>query len=75
MNQFQRAAADVYGGGDYAHITDKTEAEADTHGDTLFTFIMRELGDEPTWSMDQESAVQRMENAIRELQEVLEAIQ
>jgi hypothetical protein len=70
MNRFQKAVAKTYGGGDYAYIADLPWEEAcrayQDCGDTLFTFLMRELEDDVE-RMDQETAVQRIEGAIGDL--------
>ncbi|MDF0543832.1 hypothetical protein PX699_15880 [Sphingobium sp. H39-3-25] len=39
LNPFQRACAEVYGGGDFAHVRNIEEARE--AGDTLFVFLMR----------------------------------
>lgn len=70
LNRFQRIAADTYANGDYRHLTDPEQAKADDNGDTLITFIMREL-DEPE---DANDAVKRLDTAIRELEEVRDAL-
>jgi len=75
LNRLQQIAAQVYGGGDYAHITSRKEAQSDHCGDTLFTFIMRELSDHDDPGLPFEEGVRRMETAIRELQEVLAALE
>jgi hypothetical protein len=72
VNIFQKAVAKTYGGGDYAYMADLPAREAPEHyndcGDTLFTFLMRELADEGEKSpMDQETAVQRLQSAMSDL--------
>ena len=79
LNAFQIAAAKKYGGGDYAYMIDiKTFREAKAAyegvGDTLFTFIMRELEDDGE-PMDDTTSSQRMRTAMREVEEVVEAIE
>jgi hypothetical protein len=79
LNPFQVAAAKAYGGGDYSYIADESNydaamAQSADVGDTLFTFIMRELANDPGDVMESETARQRMESAIRDVQTVIDAL-
>lgn len=67
MNPFQRKAAEVYAGGEFAHVTDPEERV----GDTLFTFVMRELADATTLA----EAIRMLETAERDIREVREALE
>lgn len=71
MNPFQRACADAYGGGDFAHVRDLDEARE--AGDTLFAFLMIELGSSEGCDSAEE-AVRRLDMAIADIQGVAEAI-
>ncbi len=72
LNPFQRACADAYGGGDFAHIQNIEEARE--AGDTLFAFLIIELASsEGCYSADE--AVRRLDMAIADIQAVAEAIQ
>lgn len=72
MNLFQRTCADVYGGGDFAHVQNVEEARK--AGDTLFTFLMIELA--PSEGCDSaEEAARRLEMAMTDIQSVAEAVQ
>ncbi len=77
FNKFQEAIARTYGGGDFAYLIepDATRAELDRCGDTLFRFLMIELGDEGEWKMDSKTAEQRMNSAIRDCELALAAVQ
>lgn len=60
LNRFQRVVADTHLDGHFAHIDDQREALADDpNGDTLFTFLMRELSD----VTDQDEALRRLAQA------------
>lgn len=72
MNEFQKMAAKVYGGGDYAHI--KSKAETIDIGDTLFRFIMIELSDDEDCD-ELETAITRMRMARDDIEAVLTALQ
>lgn len=71
LNAAQRVVADTYGGGDYAHITAPDEAE--DVGDTLFTFLIRELADSEDCD-DLDEALRRVEVARDQLGEIIEAL-
>lgn len=78
LNAFQQAAAEVYGGGDFAHFADMTGTQAMDElaiaGDTLFKFVMVELGDgEDCDSLD--TAKQRIATAISDLEGVYRALE
>lgn len=64
LNDFQKVAANVYGDGDYAHITEPEHSE--DVGDTLFTFVIRELGDDGA-AMTLAEALSRLDSAAEEL--------
>lgn len=68
LNRFQRLVADNYGGGDYAHLTEQDEAKSDNHGDTMLTFLMRELDDD--CQDDPDEALRRLTAARLDLQEL-----
>lgn len=70
-NEFQRACAAAYGGGDFAHVT--SVGDARTMQDTLFTFLMIELGADEGCT-DRAEAVRRLGSAQTNIQEVLDAI-
>ena len=72
LNPFQRACADVYGGGDFAHIQDVEEARE--AGDTLFAFLMIELASSEGCDSADE-AVRRLDMAVADIQGVAEAVQ
>lgn len=67
MNKFQQAIADTYMGGEFKHLESPEDA-----GDTLYLFLIRELG-EP--DMDAETAEQRLITAMQDLDHALQAIQ
>lgn len=71
LNPFQRACTTVYAGGDFAHV--ETIEQAQTMGDTLFTFLMIELAtSEDCDSRDE--AIRRLEAAISDVEQVIEAV-
>ncbi|OYX59771.1 MAG: hypothetical protein B7Y89_17685 [Novosphingobium sp. 32-60-15] len=72
LNPFQRACADTYGAGDFAHVQNVEEAREP--GDTLFTFLMIELASSEGCSSVEE-AVRRLDMAIADIQGVAEAVQ
>jgi hypothetical protein len=72
LTKFQQIATKVYGGGDYDYI--KTEDEAEDLGDTLFKFVLLELGEgEDCDSLD--TAITRMRVARDDIEAVLTALQ
>jgi len=77
LNPYQAAAARVYGGGDFAYLADEGVSARDLAninvGDTLFRFVLIELSDSEGCE-DMETAVRRIEIAIRDLSEVLNAL-
>lgn len=72
LNAFQRACADIYGSGDFAHVQSLEEARE--AGDTLFTFLMTELASGEGCDSAAEAA-RRLEMATADIQGVAEAIQ
>lgn len=80
LNAYQKAAASVYGGGDFVDLAEmefKNFAEFRESlkdvGDTLFTFVMIELGlKEDCDSV--EVARNRISSAVDDLNDVLEAL-
>lgn len=74
-NAFQKLAAEVYGGGDYAWMAQSKNwrKDLDSCGDALFAFIMIELSDREgceTWY----DALTRMNAAACDLEDVLGAL-
>jgi hypothetical protein len=73
LNDWQKAIARTYDGGDYAHFAEQGEVsddQLDGCGDTLFEFLMLELFDaEDCGSL--EEAVRRIESARRQLDNAL----
>lgn len=67
LNPYQRVIADHYAAGDYAHIDDPREAMRDDQGDTLFTFLMREMDDPES----PEEAYARLRRARDDLQDMM----
>lgn len=70
-NEFQKLAATVYGGGDYAWMASAKNwrKELSSCGDTLFAFIMIELSTKEgceTW----DDARQRIDTAISDLGDI-----
>ncbi|CAH0354486.1 hypothetical protein [Sphingobium sp. CECT 9361] len=72
LNAFQRACADIYGSGDFAHVQSLEEARE--AGDTLFTFLLIELASGEGCDSAAEAA-RRLEMATADIQGVAEAIQ
>lgn len=72
LNPFQRACADVYGGGDFAHVQNVEEARE--AGDTLFAFLMIEIASSEGCDSADE-AVRRLDMAVADIQGVAEAVQ
>jgi hypothetical protein len=70
FDQLQREAAQAYASGDFAYMNDDSEI-ADC-GDTLFSFVIREVGDA---SGEREEAVRMMRTAARELEEVADHLE
>lgn len=69
LNPHQTTAANAYCGGEFSYIEEAEEAE---HvGDTLFTFVIREMGE----ADDKAHAVEMMNTAIKELEEVRDALE
>lgn len=71
LNQFQRACADAYAQGDFAHV--ETIPQAREMDDTLFTFLMIELGSSEGCDT-QEEALRRLEMAVTNIQDVIERV-
>lgn len=65
LNPVQRLVADTYCGGEFAKVASREEAE--TVGDTLFLFIIRELQD----VTNHKDACARLLRAIMDINEVL----
>jgi len=72
LNAFQRACADTYADGDFAHV--EQVEEAGQVGDTLFAFLMIELASSEDCD-DQVEAVRRLDCAIADIQGVIAAIE
>ena len=72
FNPFQRACAAAYGDGDFAHV--ESLGDVREMQDTLFTFLMIELGTGEGCT-DRVEAVRRLEMAQANIEEVLVAIQ
>ncbi|MDI1295426.1 MAG: hypothetical protein PSY12_06005 [bacterium] len=71
FNPFQQACANAYCDGDFARVTDIEQVRA--MYDTLFTFLMIELG--TTEDCDtREEALRRLETAMGNIQDVAAAI-
>lgn len=68
LNRFQRLVADNYAAGDYSYLDDQREAKRDDDGDTLLTFLMRELSDD--CQDDANEALRRLTAARLDLQEL-----
>ena len=70
LNRFQRLVADNYAAGDYSWLDNQREAKADASllGDTLLTFLMRELSDD--CQDDPNEALRRLTAARLDLQEL-----
>lgn len=80
LNKFQAAAAQAYGHGDYAYLSDPNYAvdlavaiATNEFGDTLFNFVMIELSTIEDCA-DLETAKTRINHAIRDLQNVRVAL-
>lgn len=79
LNAWQRAIARTYDGGDYAYLCDQAEItreELADCGDTLFVFLIIELGDQEDCDSDEE-AIRRVARARDQLDAaiaVLEAL-
>jgi hypothetical protein len=77
LNDWQKAIAQTYSDGDYAHFAETGEigdSELDRCGDTLFEFLMLELSDaEDCDSL--EEAVRRVESACCQLDDALRVLQ
>lgn len=71
FNAFQRVCADAYSDGDFAHVANIGQVRAIS--DTLFTFLMIELGAAEDCDTCDE-AVRRLEMAIENIQDVVTAI-
>ncbi|GBH32873.1 hypothetical protein OVY48_03215 [Sphingobium sp. SA2] len=72
FNPFQRTCADAYCEGDFAHVEDIEQVRAVS--DTLFTFLMIELGT-PEDCDTREEALRRMAMAIGNIQDFAAAIE
>jgi len=67
MNQYQAQAACSYADGEYQGI------DPEHIGDTLFTFVMRELSEKEDCDCI-EAAISRMEMAAHEIEQVLNGL-
>jgi hypothetical protein len=72
FNPFQRACANAYCDGDFVYVADIEQVRA-VH-DTLFTFLMIELGTNEDCDT-REEALRRLEMAIGNIQDVAAAIE
>jgi len=72
FNPYQKAVLKIYEEGEYAEMT--TMDEVEQAGDGLFTFIMRELGDENDCD-SQAEANRRIEVAISQLEEIYDRLE
>jgi len=71
INRFQRAALEVYAGGDFNHI--QAYEFSEDHGDSLLTFVLAELSEnEDCDSLD--TAINRIEMGVEDLKAVLNAL-
>jgi hypothetical protein len=69
LNSWQKAVARSYDGGDYAYLAEQDETAREdlaACGDTLFEFLMVELGDQEDCDSQQE-AIRRLERAREQL--------
>jgi hypothetical protein len=64
FNSTQQKIAEVYCGGDFAHISKIKEAE--NCGDTLFLFLILEAGD----ASDKTEFIGMLDEAIKQMQDV-----
>jgi len=71
FNEFQRVAIRAYADGDLAYLLDGDGTDTQDIGDGLFTFILRELGDD---DMDIDLAIQRMNTVRDDINTVLQAL-
>lgn len=72
LNDVQRKVIEVYGKGDFSHVT--MQQELDECGDGLFRFLMVELSSSEDCT-DVETACQRVANAIGDLENVLQHLE
>ncbi|MBU2753075.1 hypothetical protein HER14_19620 [Acidithiobacillus thiooxidans] len=72
FNPYQKAVLRIYEEGEYSNMT--TMDEVEQAGDGLFTFIMRELGDENDCD-SQAEAERRIEVAISQLDEIYDRLE
>jgi RNA polymerase-binding transcription factor DksA len=72
FNEFQKAAIRAYPNDEAKYLLEDDEVDTQnvSVGDSLFTFIIRELDDH----MDIEEAIQRMETARADIETVLHAL-
>ena len=71
LNAFQRTCAEIYGDGDFATV--QTIEQARATGDTLFTFLMVELGSSEGCD-SRDEALRRLDMASTDIQRVVDAI-
>lgn len=69
FSALQQEAAAVYCGGDFAYVTEHAQLESDS--DTLFAFVIREVGDAGD---DREEASRMMRRAAEELLQVADSL-
>ena len=77
LNEWQRAVDRNYGDGDYAQFAVGgaiSDADLDQCGDTLFVFLMLELSDAEDCDSTEE-AIRRIENARRQLDAAIGALE
>lgn len=81
LSDWQKAAARAYGGGDFAYLANQTfesreafKEELLATSDTHFVFIINELDAKEDCDSPQE-AIDRMNTAMAELQQVISAIE
>lgn len=75
MNAWQRAVCKTYGHGDFDHFADDPDwrQNLDACGDTLFMFLMIELGDMEDCG-DARTALQRLHTARDDINEAIAAV-
>jgi len=76
LNDWQKAVARTYGGGDFAHFAkagELSDDELNDCGDTLFIFLMKELSSAEDCDSAYE-ATQRLENARYQLDDAMDAV-
>lgn len=76
-NAYQKAVLATFSDGDFRHLIDEPvpRAEWDDLGDTLLTFLLRELADDLVAPMNHETAVSRVRVGLEDMQLALNVIQ